>query len=194
MLHNNIESVLLHHTKAMIANSSLSQSAFICELLFPALTKHGIEKPDEYRTADEYDAWVAAKRRQLSSIMNGHTNVPAKWVNVWMECLPVPYGPAARADLLAVMGVMDISLQPLSGGITKRSSLPALLRETAQVLDASADVMADGQYDENDDPDALNNTADELLDVIELCLCEVMKINQVTPLKGRAAVIKQLFK
>ncbi|MEI9391484.1 hypothetical protein R5N44_09680, partial [Streptococcus pyogenes] len=88
MLHKTLEDVLLHHTSQLIANSSMSQTSFICELLFPALTQSGVEKPTDILTADDYGKWESAKRRQLSSIMNGHTNVPAKWALVWAKCLP----------------------------------------------------------------------------------------------------------
>lgn len=194
MLHKTLEDVLLHHTSQLIANSSMSQTSFICELLFPALTQSGVEKPTDILTADDYGKWESAKRRQLSSIMNGHTNVPAKWALVWAKCLPEPYGSAARSDMLAVFGVMDINLSILAGRVTQRSNLPALLRETAEVLDASAEVCADGHYDSDDDPKQLQRTADELLDVVELCLCEMMSIHQVTPLTGRASVVVKMFK
>lgn len=194
MLHKTLEDVLLYQTGQLIANSSMSQSSFICEVLFPALTKSGVEKPTDILTADDYLKWESAKRRQLSSIMNGHTNVPAKWALVWADCLPEPYGSAARADMLGIFGVMDISLAPLSDRVTQRSNLPALLRETAEVLEASAEVSADGKYDSNDCPKKLQRTADELLDVVELSLCEILKIHQVSPLSGRASIVVKMFK
>jgi hypothetical protein len=195
MQHKSPEDVLLHHARQLIANSSYSQAKFIHDLLLPALIDAGLEKPEDHRTADEYESWRSAKVRQMNSIINGHTNLPLRWLWVWLDVLPEPYGAAARKEVLAQGGALSVDLSCLEGRTTNRSDLPRLFREVADVMEAGADVAADGKYDHKDDCEELQALGNELTDVIELCVAELLAVNQATDLSGtRAGVIVKMFK
>jgi len=195
MLHKSPDSVLLHYANQFLAQSSYSQAKFIHDLLLPALIDAGLEKPEDHKTADEYESWRVAKVRQINSILHGHTNIPLRWLWVWLDVLPAPYGVDARKDLLAQGGLLDITLAGLNGKVTNRADLPQLFREMADVMDAGAAVAADGKYDSNDDPKQLRSLGDELTDVVELCLAELFAINQAADLSGtRGGVIVQMCK
>ncbi|OOI04735.1 hypothetical protein BIW16_07700 [Vibrio sp. OULL4] len=187
--------ILLHYANQFIANSSYSQSKFIHDLLLPALIDAGLEKPEEHKTADEYETWRSAKVRHINGILNGHTNVPLRWLWCWLEVLPEPYGPDARKELLSQANLLDISLAGLNGKVTNRADLPKLFREVADVMEAGAAVAADGRYDQHDSPEQLCTLSDELTDVIELCLVELFAINQAVDLSGtRGGVIVEMCK
>ncbi|EGR0992898.1 hypothetical protein ABCL21_004487 [Vibrio parahaemolyticus] len=187
--------ILLHYANQFIANSSYSQSKFIHDLLLPALIDAGLEKPEEHKTADEYETWRSAKVRHINGILNGHTNVPLRWLWCWLEVLPEPYGPDARKELLSQANLLDISLAGLNGKVTNRADLPKLFREVADVMEAGAAVAADGRYDQHDSPEQLRTLSDELTDVIELCLVELFAINQAVDLSGtRGGVIVEMCK
>ncbi|HAS6505816.1 TPA: hypothetical protein GRR52_23840 [Vibrio parahaemolyticus] len=189
------DAILLHYANQFIANSSYSQSKFIHDLLLPALIDAGLEKPEEHKTADEYETWRSAKVRHINGILNGHTNVPLRWLWCWLEVLPEPYGPAARKELLSQANLLDISLAGLNGKVTNRADLPKLFREVADVMEAGAAVAADGRYDQHDSPEQLRTLSDELTDVIELCLVELFAINQAVDLSGtRGGVIVEMCK
>lgn len=194
-LHKSPDAILLHYANQFITQSSYSQAKFIHDLLLPALIDAGLEKPEDHKTADEYETWRSAKVRQINSILNGHTNVPMRWLWCWLKSLPEPYGPDARRELLAQGGLMDINMSGMAGRITNRADLPQLFREVADVMEAAAVVAADGKYDSNDDPKQLRSLGDELTDVIELCLAELFAINQAADLSGtRGGVIIQMCK
>ncbi|HGS4937017.1 TPA: hypothetical protein ACMDTC_004321 [Vibrio parahaemolyticus] len=187
--------ILLHYANQFIANSSYSQSKFIHDLLLPALIDAGLEKPEEHKTADEYETWRSAKVRHINGILNGHTNVPLRWLWCWLEVLPEPYGQDARKELLSQANLLDISLAGLNGKVTNRADLPKLFREVADVMEAGAAVAADGRYDQHDSPEQLRTLSDELTDVIELCLVELFAINQAVDLSGtRGGVIVEMCK
>ena len=189
------DAILLHYANQFIANSSYSQSKFIHDLLLPALIDAGLEKPEEHKTADEYETWRSAKVRHINGILNGHTNVPLRWLWCWLEVLPEPYGPDARKELLSQANLLDISLAGLNGKVTNRADLPKLFREVADVMEAGAAVAADGRYDQHDSPEQLRTLSDELTDVIELCLVELFAINQAVDLSGtRGGVIVEMCK
>lgn len=189
------DSILLHHANQFIAQSSYSQAKFIHDLILPALIDAGLEKLEDHKTADEYETWRSSKVRHINGILNGHTNLPLRWLWVWLDVLPSPYGPAARKELLAQGGLLDITLAGLNGKVTNRADLPQLFREMADVMDAGAAVAADGKYDSNDDPKQLHSLGDELTDVVELCLAELFAINQAADLSGtRGSVIVQMCK
>lgn len=196
------DQILLHHTNQLISQSSLSQSNFVHELLLPALTKAGLEKQDDHRTADEYSAWHSAKVRQVNSILNGNTNIPLRWLWCWLEVLPEPYGSAARKELLAQGGVLDVSVEDVSGQlvidmdqVTNKADIPTFMREAADVMTAAASVAADGVYDSNDDPEQLKALADELSDVVTNAMTQLASIGQVVDLSGgRANAIVQMLK
>lgn len=184
------DAILLHYANQFIAQSSYSQSKFIHDLLLPALIDEGLEKPEDHKTADEYETWRSSKVRHINSILNGHTNVPLRWLWCWLDVLPAPYGPAARKELLAQGKVLDITLSSLNGKVTNRSDLASLFREVADVMEAGAKVAADGRYDRHDDDEQLRVLSDELTDVIELCMVELFSINQAVDLSGtRGGVI-----
>ncbi|HAV1510724.1 TPA: hypothetical protein JG810_004490 [Vibrio parahaemolyticus] len=164
-------------------------------MLLPALIDAGLEKPEEHKTADEYETWRSAKVRHINGILNGHTNVPLRWLWCWLEVLPEPYGPDARKELLSQANLLDISLAGLNGKVTNRADLPKLFREVADVMEAGAAVAADGRYDQHDSPEQLRTLSDELTDVIELCLVELFAINQAVDLSGtRGGVIVEMCK
>lgn len=189
------ESILLDAANQFIANSSYSQSKFIHDLLLPALVEEGLEEPGEYKTGDEYEAWRIAKVRQMNGILNGHTNVPLRWVWCWLDVLPEPYGSDARKEFLSQAHVLNISLSGFNGRLTNRADLPKLFREVADVMEAGAEVAADGRYDRNDDPEQLKTLGSELTDVIELCLAEIFAINQAVDLSGtRGGLIVEMCK
>ncbi|HCH4229682.1 TPA: hypothetical protein NKV81_004502 [Vibrio parahaemolyticus] len=189
------DAILLHYANQFIANSSYSQSKFIHDLLLPALIDAGLEQPEEHKTADEYETWRSAKVRHINGILNGHTNVPLRWLWCWLEVLPEPYGPDARKELLSQANLLDISLAGLNGKVTNRADLPKLFREVADVMEAGAAVAADGRYDQHDSPEQLRTLSDELTDVIELCLVELFAINQAVDLSGtRGGVIVEMCK
>ncbi|HCH5506034.1 hypothetical protein [Vibrio alginolyticus] len=195
MMKKSPDVILLHYANQFIANSSYSQSKFIHDLLLPALIDAGLEKPEEHKTADEYETWRSAKVRHINGILNGHTNVPLRWLWCWLEVLPEPYGPDARKELLSQANLLDISLAGLNGKVTNRADLPKLFREVADVMEAGAAVAADGRYDQHDSPEQLRTLSDELTDVIELCLVELFAINQAVDLSGtRGGVIVEMCK
>ncbi|MBE4177993.1 hypothetical protein HJ001_22990 [Vibrio parahaemolyticus] len=183
------DAILLHYANQFIANSSYSQSKFIHDLLLPALIDAGLEQPEEHKTADEYETWRSAKVRHINGILNGHTNVPLRWLWCWLEVLPEPYGPDARKELLSQANLLDISLAGLNGKVTNRADLPKLFREVADVMEAGAAVAADGRYDQHDSPEQLRTLSDEL------CLVELFAINQAVDLSGtRGGVIVEMCK
>ncbi|MDW2121637.1 hypothetical protein R7R25_23785 [Vibrio sp. 2026] len=195
MMKKSPDVILLHYANQFIANSSYSQSKFIHDLLLPALIDAGLEKPEEHKTADEYETWRSAKVRHINGILNGHTNVPLRWLWCWLEVLPEPYGQDARKELLSQANLLDISLAGLNGKVTNRADLPKLFREVADVMEAGAAVAADGRYDQHDSPEQLRTLSDELTDVIELCLVELFAINQAVDLSGtRGGVIVEMCK
>lgn len=189
------EQILLEHARSMIANSNISQANFIHDLLLPQLIEEGLEKPEDHKTADEYETWRSAKVRQINSIINGHTNVPLRWLWVWLKVLPKPYGSAARKEILSQAGVIDVSLTCLNAPTAKRSDLPNLFREVADVMEKGAVVAADGIYDHTDDPSALMDLSNELMDVLELCINEIHCIDKAVSLEGtRAGVVVSMLK
>ncbi len=189
------EQILLEQARSLIANSNMSQANFIHDLLLPQLIEEGLEKPEDHKTADEYETWRSAKVRQINSIINGHTNVPLRWLWVWLKVLPKPYGPAARKEILSQAGVLDISLAGINAPSAKRSDLPNLFREVADVMEKGAVVAADGIYDHTDDPRALMDLSNELMDVLELCINEIYCIDKAVSLAGtRAGVVVSMLK
>ncbi|HGS4463237.1 TPA: hypothetical protein ACMDND_003145 [Vibrio metschnikovii] len=189
------DAVLLHYANQFIANSSYSQSKFIHNLLLPALEEAGLEQPGEYKTGDEYDAWRSSKVRHINGILNGHTNLPLRWLWCWMSVLPEPYGSKARKELFAQANVLDVCLSSLSGKVTNRADLPLLLREMADVMEAGSAVAADGKYDSHDSPEQLIALSNELTDVVERCVVELFSINQAVDLSGtRGGVIVEMCK
>lgn len=188
------DAILLHHANQFIAQSSYSQAKFIHDLLLPALIEAGLEKPEDHKTADEYETWRSAKVRHINGILNGHTNVPLRWLWCWLDVLPAPYGPAARKELLAQGNLLDISLNGIALG-TPGADLPQLFREVADVMNAGALVAADGKYDHNDDPEQLRQLSDELADVIEKSVAELLALQKVVDLTGtRGGMIVQMCK
>lgn len=192
------DEVLLKHTNQFIAQSSFSQAKFVHDLLLPALIDAELEQPDDYKTAEDYEKWRSAKVRQINSILNGHTKIPLRWLWCWLDVLPSPYGDAARKELFAQGNALDISIQAIGAVKAKKSAradIPKLIREMADVMEASAVVAADGQYDDDDSPTQLRCLADEITDVIELCLTELLSINEASDLSGtRAGVIVEMCK
>ena len=189
------DAILLHYANQLICQSSYSQAKFIHDLLLPALIDAGLEKPEEHKTADEYEVWRSAKVRQINSILNGHTNVPLRWLWCWLDVLPAPYGDNARKEFLAQGDLLDINLNGMTGRTTNRADLPQLFREVADVMEAGAAVAADGKYDSNDDPEQLKALGNEITDVMERCLSELFAISQAVDLTGtRGGVIVQMCK
>lgn len=194
--------ILLHHTNQLIAQSNLSQSNFVHELLLPALIKAGLEKQDDHRTAAEYLKWHTSKIRQINGILNGHTNIPLRWLWCWLEVLPEPYGVDARKGLLAQGGVLDVSVENVSGQlevdlnqVTNKADLPSFMREVADVMAAGASVAADGVYDSDDNPKELRALAEELSDVVSNSVTQLMAISKVVDLTDcRASALVQMLK
>lgn len=191
---NSIEKILLVKTNEFIANSNASQSSFIHELLFPALTRSGLEQPGQYHTSDEYLTWQSTKVRHINRVVTGKTNVPARWVNVWLSVLPAPYNTDARQQILGLMGALDLpdlSEMPIPAA---PANIAKLLREVADVMMVGAAAAADGVYDEKDDPEELKNLSNELVDVIEASISEILAINRVVDLTDTRAnlVIKSM--
>ena len=201
MINNSPDHILLHYTNQLIAQSNLSQSNFVHELLLPALIKAGLEKQEDHRTADEYLKWHTSKIRQVNGILNGHINIPLRWLWCWLEVLPEPYGSAARKELLAQGGIVDVSVGDVSGQlvididqVTNKADIPTFMREAADVMAASAAVAADGVYDGKDNPEELKTLADELSDVISHAMTELAAIGKVVDLSGgRANGIVQML-
>lgn len=188
------DTVLLHYTKEFLAKSSFSQATFLHDKLLPALAEAGIEQPEEHTVADEYETWRANRVRYMNSILNGRHAVPARWIWVWLNVLPAPYGIDARAELLALGNVLEISGQfPTDNN--NRADLAGIMREMADVMEAGAAVAADGIYDNQDDKTKLQKLADELTDVITCCASEIAAIGKVVPLDGRrSSPIAQMCK
>jgi hypothetical protein len=182
-----IESVLLAQTNGLIANSNISQASFVHELLLPGLINAGLEQQGQYHTAAEYEKWHGNKVRQINNVLNKKTNVPARWVTVWLSVLPAPYGPAARKQILNLMGALDL---PNLSSLSKQSEnadLASLLREVADVMEAGAGAAADGKYDSNDDPGSLRKLSDELVDVLEHSIGQLFAIGQAVDLQDERA-------
>lgn len=177
---NSPDNVLLNYANKFIANSSFSQAKFIHDLLLPALIEAGLEKPEDHKTADEYESWRSAKVRQLNAILNGHTNMPLRWVWCWLDVLPAPYGPEARKEFLSQANLVGISLAGVTNGKSNMANLPQIFREVADVMDAGALVAADGVYDHKDDPEQLKKLSNELADVIEHCMRELFALSAAT--------------
>lgn len=195
MISNSPEAILLDHANKFIANSNYSQSMFIHTLLLPSLINSKLEKPEDHKTGDEYLAWHTAKIRQVNSILNGHTRLPARWLWVWLDVLPEPYGSDARKELFAQGDSLDVSLSGLNVNESASADLPTLMREMADVLQAGSLVAADGKYDSNDDPEELKKLSNELTDVMEHCLSQILSINKAVDLSGtRAGVIVKSYK
>lgn len=193
-MHKSPDAILLHHANQFIAQSSYSQAKFIHDLLLPALIDAGLEKPEDHKTADEYETWRSAKVRHINGILNGHTNVPLRWLWCWLDVLPAPYGAAARKELLAQGNLMDISL-PAMNHLIPGADLPQLFREVADVMTAGALVAADGKYDHNDAPEQLRTLSDELADVIEKSLAELLALEKVVDLTDtRGGMFVQMCK
>lgn len=187
--------VLLDCTKEFLSNSSYSQAQFTHELLLPRLIEVGIEKQEDHKTADEYEAWRSAKVRQMNGILNGHTNVPLRWIWAWIEVLPEPYGTKTKNEFLSSGGVMNIALGRLSDSNDRKANLPDLMREVADCMEKGVVVAADGMYDEKDDPKQLVELADEFSDVVQLCLGEILKISNVVDLSNnRSGTIVKMCK
>lgn len=194
VLHNSPEAILLKYANDFIAQSNFSQAKFIHELLLPALIECGLEKPGDYTTGDEYENWRISKVRQMNAILRGHTNLPMRWMWVWLDVLPAPYGPSARKELLAQGSVLDVSID-CSKQSAKRADLAQLFREVADVMEAGAVVAADGKYDANDSPEQLLSLSNELTDVVELCVGELHAIGEVIDLSGkRGGVVVKIHK
>lgn len=174
------DGILLHYANQFIAQSSYSQAKFIHDLLLPALIEAGLEKPEDHKTADEYETWRSAKVRQINGILNGHTNMPLRWVWCWLDVLPAPYGPEARKEFLAQADLLGISLAGVIHGKSNIANLPQIFREVADVMDAGALVAADGVYDDKDDTEQLKKLSNELADVIEHCMRELFALRAAT--------------
>lgn len=188
------DEIVLRHTKDLIANSNYSQAKFVHDLLLPALLEKGLESSTDHRTADEYEYWRSAKVRQINNIINQNTNLPLRWLWVWLDVLPEPYGSRARKEFLASGGVSDISLDVPVEKVGK-ADLPNIFREIADVMEAGAIVAADGRYDSQDDPEQLLKLSNELTDVIEAAANELIAIDKARSLKGsRAGVVVQMVK
>ncbi|MGI2068129.1 hypothetical protein [Shewanella glacialipiscicola] len=177
---NSPDYILLSYANKFIANSSFSQAKFIHDLLLPALIEAGLEKPEDHKTADEYESWRSAKVRQINGILNGHTNMPLRWVWCWLDVLPAPYGPEARKEFLSQANLVGISLAGVINGKSNIANLPQIFREVADVMDAGALVAADGVYNEKDDPEQLKKLSNELADVIEHCMRELFALSAAT--------------
>lgn len=191
---NNVEQILLKHTQAFILNSQYSQSVFSSDILFPALETAGLEKLPQYQTTKEYTLWCQNKTRQMSGILNGNTNVPARWVNVWLSVLPAPYGVSARQEALALFGALNLPDFSALAIPANSADLASLFVEVADVMRKGAQSCADGKYDENDDPQELLDLSNELVDVLEHTIGQILAISQVVNLKDSRAglVIKAL--
>lgn len=177
---NSPDNILLSYANKFIANSSFSQAKFIHDLLLPALIEAGLEKPEDHKTADEYESWRSAKVRQINAILNGHTNMPLRWVWCWLDVLPAPYGPEARKEFLSQANLVGISLAGVINGKSNMANLPQIFREVADVMDAGALVASDGVYDHKDEPEQLKKLSNELADVIEHCMRELFALNAAT--------------
>ncbi|MCS6272601.1 hypothetical protein G3489_23355 [Shewanella baltica] len=181
---NSPDNILLIYANKFIANSSFSQAKFIHDLLLPALIEAGLEKPEDHKTADEYESWRSAKVRQINGILNGHTNMPLRWVWCWLDVLPAPYGPEARKEFLSQANLVGISLAGVINGKSNIANLPQIFREVADVMDAGALVAADGVYNDKDDPEQLKKLSNELADVIEHCMRELFALNAATDISA----------
>jgi|GEM_PF-3301356 len=192
---NSFEKILRIQTKKFLANSNFSQANFVHESLLPVLIKLGLEQPGQFTTAIEYEKWHSNKVRQINNVLNDTTNVPARWINVWLSALPAPYGTDARKQILNLMGALDLpDLSSLQIPVAQ-AYIGQLLREVADVMTTGASAAADGVYDAKDDPQELKQLSNELVDVIEASIGQLLAIHKVVNLTTtRAGLIVQSLK
>lgn len=182
------DQIILSHTNRFLSETKWTKNSFIQRKLVPALVKSGFYKP-EPSVVDEYEAWVSNQRRYLSNIFTGKRNFPLAWKWVWLVCLPEPYRGECKKELQSLTGSMFIPMPPETDvRMPTVSRLSNLVREVSEVMRDSLPA-ADGSLSPEDDPEAVQQYANQIADVIEEAFSELLAIQQGTGVMPRRQVM-----
>lgn len=185
MGHKTENTVLVGFTRAWFENSQWSIERFALELLAPALVRDGLIDPlPAPASGDDY---MKAKRTwgmRVGRIFNGTQPFPLEWKWTWLTCLPAEYYQAARAELLAMAGVMDIRLPTLAAhsNTAMTARLGEVTRELGEFI-AACQPAHDGSYHKADCPEAVDRMFKEGLEAMEHMATELVALSMGT---GRA--------
>lgn len=177
--------VVLGFTRAWFENSQWSIERFALELLAPALERDGLIDPmPTPASGDEYMRTKRAWGVRVGRIFNGTQPFPLEWKWTWLTCLPDEYYRGARAELLAMAGVLDIRLPTPAAGGTKATEarLGDMTREIGEFI-AACQPAHDGSYHGADCPEAVDRMFKEGLEGLEAIASELVALSMGT---GRA--------
>ncbi|MGI0120261.1 hypothetical protein [Zooshikella sp. RANM57] len=179
------DAIIIGYTALWFSESSWSVERFASELFVPALVEQGLVDDHPPVDANGYERWRRSKGIQIGRILGGKQNFPLKWKWSWIQCLPEKYQILCRKDLLALAGVLDIPLPPVStsGTSSAKANLSGLIREFSEVIDSSAPAL-DGCYDHLDDKNVSIQFVNELTDLIEICISEINAVCRGTGVSG----------
>jgi len=182
------DQILLQHTARWFSETGMSKNQFSADRLIPALMRAGFFV-DEPQQVDQYENWLTAKRRHLTNILNGKTNLPLAWKWLWLDQMDAPYREDALRDLMAISGHMCVPL-PDSSDVRAPTlaDLAGLAKEFSDVL-ANAAAAADGVYGPDDCPVQAQRMQNELFELAEKGLSEAIKIQQGTGVSPRSIEI-----
>lgn len=182
MGHKTESSVVLGYTRGWFENSQWSVERFANELLAPALERDGqIDPMPAPASGDEYIRARRAWGVRVGRIFNGTQPFPLEWKWTWLSCLPDDHYQAARAELLAIAGVLDIRLPTPSTNAPRATvaRLGDVMREVGEFI-AACQPAHDGAYHRDDDPEAVERMFKEGLEAMEHVASELVALSQGT--------------
>lgn len=104
-------------------------------------------------TADQVEEAERANAQILKRFATGEVRFPVDVVDAWIDALPQPWRQQALVDAAERHGLLAAP-KPAVDGNGQVQQVASVLRESADVVDALADVLADGVIDADDRPRA----------------------------------------
>jgi hypothetical protein len=175
--------VIVDQTSRWFTSSEWSVERFASERLAPALATAGLIEPlGDPNDVVEYLRSRKAWGMRVSRIFHGTQPFPLEWKWVWLSCLPADHQRAARHELLALAGRLDVRLPEFVGGVSlsaTQARLGEVTREIGEFI-ASAQPAHDGRYDRSEDPAAVDRMLREGAEAIAALVNEMIAVSTGT--------------
>ncbi|HCE6978424.1 TPA: hypothetical protein NHP34_006073 [Pseudomonas aeruginosa] len=175
--------IVVDQTSRWFTNSEWSLERFASDRLAPALSAAGLVELSG--DPDDVNDYLRARKAwgiRVSRIFHGTQPFPLEWKWVWLSCLPEEYQRAARHELLALAGCLDVRLPEFVGGVAldaTQARLGEVTKELGEFL-ASATPAHDGSYHRGDDPAAVDRMLLEGAEAIAALVNEMIAVSTGT--------------
>ncbi|MFV0576089.1 MAG: hypothetical protein ACK5NC_11850 [Vibrio sp.] len=177
--------LIIRYVDSYLESTNTKRDTFVKESLLPLLIEYGFLKEPE--NAYEFTRWQARHCKSVQRQLKQEISINVDWFPIFLLALPDDYKQAAKAEVCGFLGSYFVPMT-LNSKVTPEpteAGLSLLSKEFGDVLHKATPAM-DGVYDDQDNPLAVQQYANELQEVAAAAIAELGRIYQGTGIEPAA--------